>query len=144
VVGDGPEREKMKRDANKFEVENEVRFMGHVDYADLPTVYSTHDLFIYPGTWDEPFGRVFLESLASGTPIVATDVGATEDIIQDSGLVVENSTDSLIEGVCEVIKEDRLKEYHQKTQSQIDRFRSDKVVSQFEELYYKADRGTDT
>jgi len=68
VAGDGPEREKCEN----FVKENNLRdvlFLGTVK-DDLPSLYSTCDVFCAPSIYGESFGIVILEALASGLPLV--------------------------------------------------------------------------
>ncbi|MEL6550824.1 MAG: glycosyltransferase family 4 protein [Pseudomonadota bacterium] len=67
-----------------------IRFMGEVPVEDVPKWYSALDLFIAPQRW-EGFGLTPLEAMASGVPVVATRVGAFEEII------LEGKTGTLVE-----------------------------------------------
>jgi glycosyltransferase involved in cell wall biosynthesis len=84
VCGDGPDRSYFENlgyellDRNRFKV---VSF----PFEDMPAVYRSVDLFTLPSK-DEPFGRVYIEAMASGLPIVAPDDGARRQIIANSGL----------------------------------------------------------
>jgi D-inositol-3-phosphate glycosyltransferase len=70
-----------------------VHFVGRVAQRQLPPYYSAADALVVPSYY-ESFGLVGLESLACGTPVVATRVGAMEDIIEDgkTGQVVADLT----------------------------------------------------
>lgn len=76
--------------AQKLEVEDHVRFLGHVDRAELVEAYRACDAFVLPSDY-EAFGIVLLEAMACGKPCVATRVGGVVDIIRDkeTGLLVE-------------------------------------------------------
>ena len=80
----------------------------YIDNERLPEVYATHDLFVYPGKWDEPFGRVFLEALASGLPVVSSDVGNVWEIIGEGGAVIEGTVDSFVDTIRELAEERHL------------------------------------
>jgi D-inositol-3-phosphate glycosyltransferase len=66
-----------------LDIEERVRFIGSVAQSKLPLYYSASDVCAIPSYY-ESFGMVALESLACGTPIVATDVGGLQDIIRNN------------------------------------------------------------
>lgn len=55
------------------------------DRADLPDVYRSADVCVFPSEWDEPFGLVPLEAMACGTPVVATGTGGSAEFLVDRG-----------------------------------------------------------
>jgi len=67
-----------------------VRFAGKVSDADLVGLYRSAALTVVPSTALEGFGLVVLESLACGTPVVATDVGGLPEALAglDMSLIV--------------------------------------------------------
>jgi len=96
VGGDGPgtpEYQNLQQLCGKFGIQKSVRFVGRVEQNQLPPYYSAADALVVPSYY-ESFGLVGLESLACGTPVVATRVGAMEDIIEDgkTGHVVADLT----------------------------------------------------
>ena len=96
IGGDGPdtpEYQNLQRLSAKFGIQKSVRFVGRVEQNKLPPYYSAADALVVPSYY-ESFGLVGLESLACGTPVVATPVGAMERILEDSksGHVVADAT----------------------------------------------------
>jgi glycosyltransferase involved in cell wall biosynthesis len=65
---------------SRLGLEDSVHFLGRRD--DLPQVLPALDLLILP-SWEEPFGIVLLEAMATQLPVVATSVGGPADIITD-------------------------------------------------------------
>jgi D-inositol-3-phosphate glycosyltransferase len=85
VGGDGPatpEYQKLRQLCGKFGIQKFVHFAGRVEQNQLPPYYSAADALVVPSYY-ESFGLVGLESLACGTPVVATRVGAMVDIIEE-------------------------------------------------------------
>lgn len=96
IGGDGPdtpEYQNLQQLSARFGTQKSVHFVGRVAQDKLPPYYSAADALVIPSYY-ESFGLVGLESLASGTPVVATRVGAIERILEDgkSGLVVADAT----------------------------------------------------
>lgn len=77
VAGDGPERERMRREAVARRVP--VRFAGWVDRAGREALMRGADLLAVPSVWPEPFGMVGVEAGAVGLPAVAFAVGGIPD-----------------------------------------------------------------
>ena len=71
VAGDGPRRGEIESLARE-RLGERVRFLGMVDRADLPGIFSAGDLFAFPGL-RESVGMAYLEAQACGLPVVATD-----------------------------------------------------------------------
>jgi len=83
VVGDGPLRASLEAQAAGPGLAGRVRFAGGVAHEALPAWYRTADLFVLPSTFDNS-PNVALEAMASGLPVVATDVGGLREYVQDS------------------------------------------------------------
>ncbi|MBW1802714.1 MAG: glycosyltransferase, partial [Deltaproteobacteria bacterium] len=95
IGGDGhhtPESQKLMRLAGERGVQHRVTFAGRIEQENLSTYYSAADVLAVP-SHHESFGLVALESLACGTPVVATKVGAMELIIREgeTGYVLNNA-----------------------------------------------------
>lgn len=66
----------------------DVRFLGHVDPADLPAIYAAAELLAYPSE-DEGFGLPVLEAMSAGTPVVTSRGTATEDVAGGAAVLVD-------------------------------------------------------
>jgi len=135
VVGEGGFQRQLRRRTEDLGVADAVRFTGTVPNDELPEIYANHDLFVYPGQWEEPFGRVFLESLAAGTPVVASDVGGVRTILGDGGRVVERSVETFVDTIDEVASTGALPEMSRAATAKATQYRARNVVPEFETLY---------
>jgi glycosyltransferase involved in cell wall biosynthesis len=81
IGGDGSRRASLERLAAELGLRDRVSFLGFVDDAALPRYYQAADLFALPTAALEGFGLVTVEALACGTPVLATPVGATPEIL---------------------------------------------------------------
>ena len=74
--------------ASELALDDIVKFTGH--RADIPNIMKAADAVVCASSLPEPFGRVIIESMAVGTPVVATDAGGATDIISDgeNGILV--------------------------------------------------------
>jgi len=87
------EMERLQRLAQELGIRDSITFAGIVKQEDLPQYYSAADVCVVPSHY-ESFGLVALESLACGTPVVATRVGGIEQVITEEtlGYVVKDNT----------------------------------------------------
>lgn len=79
---DGPYRGELQRIADEIGVAQRVSF-GICDRGHLREHYRRADAVVFPSVWDEPFGLVPLESMASGTPVIATGMGGSGEFLVD-------------------------------------------------------------
>ena len=77
--------------ATTLGVSDRVQFIGAVNPHDMPALYAAHDVLVFPSTWGEPFGRVMVEAMAAGLPVLAAAVGGVTEIVENekTGLVFE-------------------------------------------------------
>jgi len=88
IVGDGETSSsnneyvsKLRSLISDLKLDDSVMFTGH--RSDVPNIMKSTDAVICASSLPEPFGRVIIESMAVGTPVVATDAGGAPDIISD-------------------------------------------------------------
>jgi glycosyltransferase involved in cell wall biosynthesis len=69
-----------------------IEYLGEVSHAEKVTLLQRARATLFPIAWDEPFGLVMLESMACGTPVVATAHGAVAEVIESgrSGIIVDD------------------------------------------------------
>ena len=65
-----------------------VHFEGFTNATDIAEQYRNADIFCCPSVWQEPFGLVNIEAMASGVPVVASRVGGIPEIAADGGIVL--------------------------------------------------------
>jgi glycosyltransferase involved in cell wall biosynthesis len=81
VVGSGVLESKLRRLSASLGLEGQVRFVGQAGDDELPDWYRAASLFVLPTIAYEGFGMATVESLACGTPVVGTAVGATAELL---------------------------------------------------------------
>ncbi len=59
-------------------MQDRVHFRGAIGHADgLVEIYQQGDIVVIPSIWDEPFGMPVTEAMATGAPVIATQVGGS-------------------------------------------------------------------
>lgn len=82
VVGDGPEYEHLKLGIMNLKLGGMIRLEGMVKNVNIPLYLAASDILFMPSD-EEGFPRVLLETMAAGTPFVASDVGGVLEIIPE-------------------------------------------------------------
>jgi glycosyltransferase involved in cell wall biosynthesis len=81
IVGDGPDERVLRELAVKLGVAHEIVFRGPLNREGVARRYRAADLFTLPSS-AEAFGNVFAEALASGLPVIGSDVGGIPELIE--------------------------------------------------------------
>ncbi len=83
VAGDGSRRTQYEALSASLGLEERVVFAGWQDSAQLAQLYRRCSVVVVPSTWPEPFGKVGVEAMAHGRPVVAFDVGGISQWLSD-------------------------------------------------------------
>jgi len=84
IVGDGPELERLKKLAKARGLEERVHFLGKVSHEELPAYYASCDVFVLPSVSRlEAFGLVIVEAMASGKPVVVSDIPGVNEVVEE-------------------------------------------------------------
>ena len=128
LLGDGPEREKIDNLGAKLL--GKERFLRlTVPFEKMPEYYTTSDLFTLVSESSEAFGSAYIEAMASGLPVVATDDEMRHEIIGEAGLFVD-PTDLL--HYCAVIEKALEINWGEKPRQQAEKFSWDKIAQEYE------------
>ena len=104
VAGDGPLKDKVNGE--------NVMLLGRVPKDQLPSLYKASDIIVYPSVWQEPFGRIVIEAMASGKPIIASKVGGILDTVVSGKmgyLLNPNDTDAWASKISLLAKSKQLR-----------------------------------
>lgn len=112
IYGCGPDENKLKRITRDLDVESRVEFLGHINHSELPRALGECDIFVRPSL-SEGMGNSFIEAMAAGLPVIATQEGGIADFLFDAkrnpdkpttGWAVDkNSPEQIAEAVKEII-----------------------------------------
>lgn len=137
IVGEGPKREELESLASDLGIDDRVTFTGY--RSDIPALMQAFDVFALPSRW-EGFGLVFLEAMAAGTPVVASEVSAVPEIVVDAEtgyLVPPGESDEFAEYIDHLLEEPSLAErMGQSGRARLEaHFTVEQMVSETEAVY---------
>lgn len=137
MVGDGPDRHDAEQQARDLGVDRDVKFLGKID--SVAPLLASADLFLLL-TNAESFGLSALEALASGTPVIGTNVGGLPEVVRtgETGVLCGvGDIDGMASAAVEILR-DRTKWSTMSACAAEDaraRFSMDEVVERYENLY---------
>lgn len=107
LVGGGSARGEMEALAHSLGIGVQVTFVGQLPSTALPVEYHKIDALVLPSltrrNWKEQFGRVLVEAMASGVPVIGSDSGAIPGVVGGAGrLVPEGDVSALSSALCEL------------------------------------------
>ena len=65
---------------------NNIKFLGPVNFEKKVKLYQKAKAFLFPVSWEEPFGLTMIEAMACGAPILASDIEPMPEICQDAAI----------------------------------------------------------
>ncbi len=102
IVGDGPYFKSLYK---KVKRNKDIILKGKIDYKDLPEIYNSADLLVFPSVTDT-FGMVVLEAQACGVPAIVSNIGGPQEIVKDgeTGFVAPVNNDNWIQITANIIE----------------------------------------
>lgn len=147
VAGDGQELNAMKKLAYDFGLTGHVHFLGAVANETLPGLYQTSDVVVFPsivakGGDREGFGLVLVEALGCGCAVVATDLPAMQDIIEDGRtalIVPQRNARRIVNAIVRLLDDEDLRICLGKTgrRAVASRFDWENVTERYAKIYNK-------
>jgi glycogen(starch) synthase len=110
LVGDGPERARLERQAERLGLGDRVHVTGFLEHARIPDLLATADLLVLPSLYEE-LGTVLVEAMHAGVPAVASRTGGIPEVIEQgvTGLLVPaGDAGALARAIDTVLSDPRL------------------------------------
>jgi len=114
LVGDGPERANFESSLRDLGLMDRAEFLGAINYEDVPATFARMDMLVMPTQTTakirEQFGRVLVEAMASGVPVIGSTCGAIPEVIDTAGLIVpEGDSAALAEAMGKLLADPALR-----------------------------------
>lgn len=135
-VGDGPERQTAEELSRELGVFDKVRFVGKQEQ--MEDILAIADLFLLPSEY-ESFGLAALEAMASGVPVISTDVGGLQEIIipgQTGYMSAVGDVQSMSRDAIKILKdENTLQSFRSNAAEYAKKFDISNIIPVYEKLY---------
>lgn len=91
LAGEGDDKTALQTLADALGIRAQVHFVGRIESTAMPTFHRSLDVLVLPSrttpTWKEQFGRVLIEAMACGVPVIGSSSGEIPQVIGDAGLI---------------------------------------------------------
>jgi glycosyltransferase involved in cell wall biosynthesis len=133
IVGDGPDRQVLERQAMESGISDQIHFVGCKDKVEVAYLLNQHRILVVPSRWNEPFGVVALEGIACGCVAVGSSGGGLQDAIGECGGIFENGdTEGLTRLLRRLLQDDGLMQtYRDNAERHLERHKEEYVVVQY-------------
>jgi len=119
VVGRGPDTEWLKKIASDLRFERQLHFVDHLGPSEIPSAMRDLDIMVLPSRtaphWKEQFGRVLVEAMACGVPVVGSSSGEIPFVIGNAGMVFEEgNSEQLAQRIVELRNSNTYSQFQQR------------------------------
>jgi glycosyltransferase involved in cell wall biosynthesis len=144
LVGGGPLRATLETRLRDLGLSDRVQFCDQIPSTQMPAQYQSLDAFVLPSltrpNWKEQFGRVLVEAMSSGVPVIGSDSGAIPDVIGEAGLVFPEGDAAALAACLDRLQQDpelRAQLAEQGRQRVLDHFTHPSVAQATVDVYRK-------
>lgn len=139
MLGDGPEKERARKQAQDLGISERVKFLGKT--SEVERILGISDLFILPSE-KESFGLAALEAMGASVPVISSNAGGLGEvnIHGETGFTAEiGDVDAMFAGAMHILEdEERHAAFRKAARAQAERFSIDKVVPHYLRVYKEA------
>jgi glycosyltransferase involved in cell wall biosynthesis len=100
ILGDGPFKSRLERLAQELNVQDRVTFESQLPSTEMPSYYRRLNALVLPSRtrphWKEQFGRVLIEAMACGIPVVGSNSGEIPQVIGEAGLIFPEEDEEVL------------------------------------------------
>ncbi len=110
LAGAGQTRTALETQAQQLGIAQHVQFLERLSSTEMPAFYRAIDVLALPSrtmpNWKEQFGRVLIEAMACGVPVIGSDSGEIPNVIGDAGLVFPEGDAAVLARCMETVAQD--------------------------------------
>jgi glycosyltransferase involved in cell wall biosynthesis len=111
IAGDGREKSNLQKLSESLSLQNSIKFIGHVSKEEVEKLYRDTSVVVVPSVWDEAFGKIGVEAMSVGRPVIASDVGGISDWLkngQNGYLIPPKDSSKISESVVRLFEDKEL------------------------------------
>ena len=141
LIGDGPEREHLEKQAELLGIKEEIVFEGRVPNQEVKNYCHACDLFLF-ASQSETQGIGLIESMAVGTPVLAVRGSGTEDVVinGENGYMTEASEKKFAQKLMDILEKGEVEILTQGALQTAKEYDSNRIAARAVELYQEAVR----
>ena len=140
LIGSGPERPAIEGLAKELGISDRIVWTGHLNHGEMPVHIGAMDLLVLPSRtgrhWKEQFGRILIEGMASGVPVVGADSGEIPAVIGNAGLIYDEGNPHALAAALIRLRDDRVLRADM-IQKGVDRVRGRYALDVVSQQYYR-------
>ena len=134
LYGEGPLKINLHNFISEHKLDAEI--FDSIPHSEMPKLYSNYDVVVFPSLWPEPFGRIPIEAMASGTPVIGSNIGAVKEVIGSNGLLFKpNDPEDLHHQLKEIQKKNVSNRLVHKGLVQVKEYSEKIVINKLIRLY---------
>jgi len=132
----------LRRAVHRHQLHQYVRFLGYLPEATLAVMYRLAGVFVFPSLY-EGFGLPPLEAMASGTPVVTSNVSSLPEVAGDAAVLVDPyEPEAIADGIYRVLTDESLRRsLRQRGLARAQQFSWEASVRRVREIYGRIDEG---
>ncbi|GAB4551741.1 MAG: glycosyltransferase family 4 protein [Anaerolineae bacterium] len=149
IVGQGPYREALQALVTELDLDQQVSFVGQVKSTEMKPLYASFSALVLPSrtarTWKEQFGRVLIEAMACGVPVIGAESGDIPYVIGDAGLTFpEGDVLALADRIAAVLSDPFLAAHlRERGRSRVvQHFTHERIAALTVDFYHRLEKGT--
>jgi glycosyltransferase involved in cell wall biosynthesis len=142
LVGSGPEQPRLAELAQRLQIADRVRFLSWMPSAQTVDYYQSLDVLVLPSrsrsNWKEQFGRVLVDAMACGVPVIGSTCGEIPHVIGDAGLIFPEGDAAALHDRLRALQNDRAlrRDLAQRGRQRVlERFTQAQIARQTYEVY---------
>jgi len=137
IYGDGPLKPQLLDFIKEHHLDAAI--YSPVPYSGIPQIYADSDIVVFPSLWPEPFGRIAIEAMAAGKPVIGSDIGGISETLKDAGVLVEpGDVDELRSALKKLLEDKNLRtKISMKAKKRALLYSKEKVLKQLVDVYHR-------